>query len=301
VLRGFFQGLDGLGLAEGVTVVITSDHGEEFLEHGKLAHEQVYHECLHVPLIVVGPGAKPARVPALVQSIDIAPTLYELAGVPLAARPRASGRSLVPLLGGAAHAPGREAYAEAFVTGDRTLYRQDEDGLHQYLRREPRRSGDSLWVTRSARFETLAPAVEFWAASFHEPRPLRINVDGRPLRTERLETTERQIRVALPPGGGKRVVELASPTCVSPASLGQSSDVRCLSFLLRGLAPSRSELYDLTRDPLSARDLSRERFALAAELSARLDALRFRPLAEPSRPPLDPEQERRLKALGYLQ
>jgi arylsulfatase A-like enzyme len=302
VLREFFAGLDALGLRDQVTVVITSDHGEEFLEHGKLAHEQVYHECLHVPLLVVRPGGKPgARVAALVQSIDIAPTLYELAGVPAAARPKMSGRSLVPLLEGGSARPGREAYAEAFTSGDRALYRQGQDGLHQYLRREPRRSGDSVWVTRSASFETFAPAVSFWAASYHEPRPLRISVDGRPLRTERLEPAERQLRVALPPGGGKRLVELASPGCVSPASLGESADARCLSFLLRGLTPSRSELYDLTRDPRSSRDLSRERFGVAAELAARLDALRFRPLAEPGRTTIDPEQEKRLKALGYLQ
>jgi hypothetical protein len=39
---------------------------------------------------------------------------------------------------------------------------------------------------------------------------------------------------------------------------------------------------------------------LAADLAARLDTLRFRPLSDLCRAPLDPEQERRLRALGYV-
>ena len=85
-----------------------------------------------------------------------------------------------------------------------------------------------------------------------------------------------------------------------PARLGESADPRCLSFLLKGVAPSRVELYDLSRDAASQRDLSREHSALAAELAARLGALRFRRVADPGRAPVDPVQERRLRALGYV-
>ena len=305
VLREFFAGIAGLGLADSVTVVLTSDHGEEFLEHGKLVHEQVYHENLHVPLLVVRPGGSGGRrVRTLVQSVDLAPTLLELAGVPLGRRPAMSGRSFVPLLTGDGRSPGRDAYAEAFVTRDRTVYRQTEDELLQYLRREarnPEPEEDGLWVTRSTSLETFAPALEFWAMSYHEPRDLRVRVDRKPLRTERLDTAGRWLRIPLPAGGGKRRVELSSEGCVSPASLGESKDARCLSFLLRGLSPSGSELYDLTLDPRSTRDLSDERFAVAGELAARLDALRFRLAAEPAKTTMDPEQEERLRALGYIQ
>jgi arylsulfatase A-like enzyme len=303
VLRDFFAGIADLGLADSVTVILTSDHGEEFLEHGKLVHEQVYHESLHVPLLVVRPGQRDGRrVGALVQSIDIAPTLLELGGVPPARRPPMSGRSLVPFLEGGGSPTGRDAYGEAFVTRDRAVYRQTAEGLLQYVRRETRNpeEGVGVWVTRSTAHETFAPVLELWAMSYHEPRDLRIRVDGKLLRTERLDTTGRQLRVSLPPGGGKRQVELSSEGCVSPASLGESEDARCLSFLLRGLSPSRSELYDLTLDPRSTHDLSSERSAVAGELAARLDALRFRRAAEPGKAPMDPEQEERLRALGYV-
>jgi arylsulfatase A-like enzyme len=300
VLREFFAGIAALGLADSVTVIVTSDHGEEFLEHGKLVHEQLYPECLHVPLLVLPPGQKAGRrIPALVQSIDLAPTVYELAGVPPSRRPSMSGRSLAPFLEGKGSPLGRDAYAEAFVSGDRAVYRQTEGGLFQYLRRGPRVAEGGVWVTRSTWLETFSPALEFWAMSYREPRPLRIRVDGKPLRTERLDTTGQWFHVALP-GDGKHRVDLDSPGCLSPASLGESDDPRCLSFLLRGLSPSRSELYDLTRDPGSRMDLSNERFALAGDLAARLDALRFRCLAQPAPAPLDPEQAELLRALGYV-
>ena len=59
VLGQFLAELETLGLADEATLILTSDHGEEFLEHGKMAHTQVYPESLLVPLLVVCP-CKPA-------------------------------------------------------------------------------------------------------------------------------------------------------------------------------------------------------------------------------------------------
>jgi arylsulfatase A-like enzyme len=301
VLRDFFEGLAGLGLKDSVTVVLTSDHGEEFLEHGKLVHEQVYPECLHVPLVVLRPGQRAGRrVSALVRTIDLAPTLFELAGIPPARWPPVSGRSLVPLLRGETGPAERDAYAEAFVTRDRAVYRQSLGRLYEYVRREARNDEDGVWVSRSTSLETFAPTLDFWAASYHERRPLLIRVDGDALRTETLDTAGRSFRVPLPPGRGKHRVELSTPGCESPARVGKSSDTRCLSFLLRGLTPSRSELYDLTADPGSTRDLSDERASLARDLASRLGALRFHLVAEPGLLPPDAQQEERLRALGYV-
>jgi arylsulfatase A-like enzyme len=301
VLRQFFAGLEELGIADSVTVVLTSDHGEEFAEHGKLAHEQVYHESLHVPLLIRLPGQSAARrVSTLVQSIDIAPTLYELASIPPGGRPAMSGRSLAPLLQGQAADGVEDAYAEAFVTGDRAFYRQTREGLFQFVRREPRRAEDHVWVSRSTSFDAFGSTLAFAVQSYHKARPLLVSVDGQLVHTEQMDTAERWLRVALPAGGGKRSVELTAPSCDVPASLGESGDPRCLSFLLKGVTPSRAELYDLSRDAASQRDLSGERSALAADLAARLGALRFKRVADPGRAPIDPVQEQRLRALGYV-
>ncbi len=71
-----------LGLADSTVVAVVSDHGEEFAEHGSLLHEKLYTSVTHVPLLLAGPGL-PAdrRVATTVETIDLAPTLLELAGV----------------------------------------------------------------------------------------------------------------------------------------------------------------------------------------------------------------------------
>ncbi len=71
------------GLLDRTVIVFTSDHGEEFLEHGRCFHlTTLYREVLHVPLIIAGPGLGKERRSQLVPaSVSVAPTLLDLAGV----------------------------------------------------------------------------------------------------------------------------------------------------------------------------------------------------------------------------
>ena len=71
------------GLLDRTVIVFTSDHGEEFLEHGRCFHlTTLYREVLHVPLIISGPGLTRGREGRLVPaSVSIAPTLLAVAGV----------------------------------------------------------------------------------------------------------------------------------------------------------------------------------------------------------------------------
>lgn len=63
-------------------VVVTSDHGEALGEHGEPDHGFfLYDATLHVPLIIAGPGIAHRVVSEQVRSIDIAPTIAQLAGV----------------------------------------------------------------------------------------------------------------------------------------------------------------------------------------------------------------------------
>jgi arylsulfatase A-like enzyme len=100
-LRALFEELDATGFLRHAIVIVTSDHGEEFGEHGGLLHRDLlYDVLLRVPLIVVGPGIAPARRAEPVSSVDIAPTVLELVGIAkpaamegsslLAERPRAA-------------------------------------------------------------------------------------------------------------------------------------------------------------------------------------------------------------------
>jgi arylsulfatase A-like enzyme len=71
------------GLLERSVVVLLSDHGEEFLEHGRCFHiATLYREVLHVPLLFVAPGLGARRLPDLVPaSVSIAPTVMDLLGI----------------------------------------------------------------------------------------------------------------------------------------------------------------------------------------------------------------------------
>jgi len=91
--------LRGLGLSGRTLVVFTSDHGEEFLEHGRTFHGQsVYGEQNNMSLILWRPGAVPAGavVDRTVETIDVMPTLLEISGLPVPGE--VQGESLLPLI-----------------------------------------------------------------------------------------------------------------------------------------------------------------------------------------------------------
>lgn len=106
-------GLRQRGLLDaGDWLILTSDHGEEFYEHGRFGHGQsLFEEQLHVPLIVVGPGVEAgARQAQEVNMLDIHQTVAEIVGyewpevegAPSTATGHPSASiSLLPLLGGA--------------------------------------------------------------------------------------------------------------------------------------------------------------------------------------------------------
>jgi len=72
------------GRLDRTVLVITSDHGEEILEHGRVGHGlTLFEEVIRVPLLVVVPWRhQRLDVEAVVRLVDLAPTLLELAGLP---------------------------------------------------------------------------------------------------------------------------------------------------------------------------------------------------------------------------
>lgn len=79
--------LEKAGLLENTIIVITSDHGEELFDHGGKGHRlTLYDEVIHIPLVVRYPARLPrgVRIAAETASVDVGPTLLELAGLPAA-------------------------------------------------------------------------------------------------------------------------------------------------------------------------------------------------------------------------
>ena len=97
VLKGVFSELQAIGFLENSLVMITSDHGEEFAEHGRLLHlESLYDEVLRVPMIVLGSDIGSGRVDTrMASSVDIVPTILEYVGIE--ADVRLDGKDLLGL------------------------------------------------------------------------------------------------------------------------------------------------------------------------------------------------------------
>jgi arylsulfatase A-like enzyme len=112
LLGEFLAWLGAQGLADETLLVVTSDHGEEFQEHGGLLHGRTqYQEVMRVPLIVAGPGVPAGReVATPVNGVDVAPTLLAALGVE--ARARRDGIDLAPAWRGG-ELPARTFFAEA--------------------------------------------------------------------------------------------------------------------------------------------------------------------------------------------
>ncbi len=158
-IGGVLEELDALGLEGETVVVVTADHGEEFLDHGWLGHTRtLYDELVRVPLIVRGPGVGGAgrAVEEAVSLASLTPTLLELAGVDpgghsfqapsLAALLRSGGTSVAGTLflevdfvpGGRANEEKR-THKKAVLIERYKLIRDDQNGrLELYdLERDP--------------------------------------------------------------------------------------------------------------------------------------------------------------------
>lgn len=93
--------LDDPKIRDNTIVIFTSEHGEEFMEHGRMTHVTLYDSNVKVPLIMKIPGYGPVSVNTPVQGVDIMPTILGLVG--LSMRPyRLQGANLGPLIAGGA-------------------------------------------------------------------------------------------------------------------------------------------------------------------------------------------------------
>lgn len=98
-IKKLFDGLESRGLLDDTLIVLTGDHGESLGEHGETTHGYfAYNSTIWVPLILVGPSIKAARVDEYVSHIDIFPTICDFLGIE---KPSfLQGVSLLPLLDG---------------------------------------------------------------------------------------------------------------------------------------------------------------------------------------------------------
>jgi arylsulfatase A-like enzyme len=111
-LEEFFACLKELGIYDQSLIVILSDHGEEFFEHGRFKHfDGLYEEYIHVPLMIKFPYSRFGGTvrEENVETVDVFPTLMEALGIPL--KHPVSGRTLMRTIArGNNPGPQRENY-----------------------------------------------------------------------------------------------------------------------------------------------------------------------------------------------
>lgn len=184
-LGRLLDALEKLPFGARTAVVVTSDHGEAFGEHGMIRHGfELWEELVRVPLIVRVPGIASRRVRARRSAIDLVPTILDIFKVPLPApgsADRLSGESLMPDLLRDPLAPDPErsvfidmargphnAERQAFIEGDLKLTVSDGRTLGLYdLKQDPDEKRDL-----SSQKALLQPMRDALAAFKSRLRPL---------------------------------------------------------------------------------------------------------------------------------
>ena len=197
--------IEELGIANTTAVVVVGDHGEGLGDHGEIDHGSFLFETTqHVPLIIKVPGWTPAgqRVSARVRTVDVAPTLLELAGVaPLEIM---QGSSLIPMLAEPETGVDRTAYSEAWQAHDAFLMAPLR-GLH-----------DGDWKLVDA------------------PKPLFFNLSADPGENENLAASEEdrvasmrrtldELAGAGAPGGSGESLAITNETAAALDALGYTA------------------------------------------------------------------------------
>lgn len=135
-LARLFEGLRARGYWDDALVIVTSDHGEEFREHGRFIHCQPYSENLAVPLIIKFPRSElgGTRCDSLVENMDLMPTILDLVGedVESSGQGLSQGVSLIPRV------QGQDDQRDTVLGRDKVnrkrygLYKRDFAYIHDY-------------------------------------------------------------------------------------------------------------------------------------------------------------------------
>ncbi len=176
------QALESHGAFEDTVILVTSDHGEAFGEHGMRHHgTELWEHQIRVPLLVYVPGVEGYDVQTRTSVMDFAPTVLDAIGEPVPAELR--GRSLLPAIAQrgepapvpifAEMPPGpHNTHKRAFILGDwKLVHHLSGDRYYLFdLAADPGEL-DDLYASRPEDAARMRQAYELFLATQVEPRP----------------------------------------------------------------------------------------------------------------------------------
>jgi iduronate 2-sulfatase len=186
--------LDRLGLAQNTLIVLWGDHGWHLGDHGYWTKHTNYEQANRIPLMIVAPGVARAGAVAkqFAETVDVFPTLAELAGLPAPSGPqRIDGVSLVPVLRDPAKIIRDHAY-------------------HCYPRGE--RMGRAIRTERYRLIEWKKPSAPADTAEFE-----LYDYEQDPLETKNLAALQPEVVAQL------RTILSRHPEALAPGALGASA------------------------------------------------------------------------------
>jgi arylsulfatase A-like enzyme len=314
ICQALYNHLSREGLWDRAMVIFTSDHGEEFLEHGKFVHEQLYDPLLHVPLLVRTPLWKGSGlIPDLVQSIDILPAMLHYANIPI--HKQLQGKSLLSTAW-TSHMTGSSiAYSESFAT-HRAALQELQNGHHRkFLMNMPGMVQKQLAVGKDISIQVKGNRPTLKLAAYHSPR--KVSVFWKENRITTLDVPVRwtsfPVDLPFPEKDVLVEIQLRCDGCDIPSQVSDSDDQRCLSMFIAKtdtVPLMKAEYYDLSHDPSEQINMlfdqtlhSENQRDISENWAKRLDQMikTMEPQGQKTTLELDTKQIDELKALGYLQ
>lgn len=248
--------LDRLGLASNTVIVFWGDHGWHLGDHGMWSKHTNYEQAARIPFLVVAPGmtAPGGRSGALVESVDVYPTLCELAGLPVPAG--LDGASFAGALKQPAAAKTKEAIFHVFLRSPR--------GMGELIGRAVRTERYRLveWKKPGAAPDTAILELYDYVVDPEESRNLATEQPEvvRPLRAllARQPEAKPQLRVAAAPAGATRAPKPDRAVMFERRDKNHDGTLTRAEFLDGqpdpAEAPQRFLRFDTNRDGVLSRD-----------------------------------------------
>ncbi|MBK8899832.1 MAG: sulfatase [Anaerolineaceae bacterium] len=184
--------LKQLGIYDETLFIVVGDHGEAFYEHGFYTHgHPPYEELIHVPLIMKFPGGAYAgqREAALVELIDVAPTVTAVAHLPQSADTRRfiQGKNLLPLLNNEAEQVRTYTFSDTQSLAIHNRYLSVRSREWKYMQiRKPQRNRQTLRKTvqhvlaRGLLWDIVRRPRHFWRSYFRSSNEFLFNLPADP-------------------------------------------------------------------------------------------------------------------------